>query len=763
MSPTSMQRFFVSSFFSLALLNLVQAQIKLNPISGADGQWQSVTIDNEAVFRSTGTTGNYAPYLYLYTDTEVRNRTVYVELKYKDIGYGQLGIDYNGLSSLYTNAVNGRQNFLLDGKGTRTAVFQLVAADFKNGQNLGADLRIYSPITIQKHLISATLYFEPTPLWKEFDENWNGLYTGRKYTGKDVVDATTLNGKIICGYQGWFRATGDLVNQGWVHYFRNQTFANPTVDMWPDMTEYTADEKYPVPGWALKDGTRATLFSSANKRTVLRHFQWMQAYGIDGVAVQRFVGGLQANNPKEYNRIPAYAREAANRTGRTFYLMYDQSGVTGPDLVAKISSDWKYMVDSMKITKDNRYLYHQGKPVVSMFGFYPERFSSDLAHQVLDIFTQKGYEAFVIGSGEIFWHDANPPGWTPSWLSVYQRMGAYTPWNVGHYDSPDKNTANAATLRWSDDKSILAKAGSIYMPLVFPGFGWENLMQLKPGTSYVPRRKGELLWNQIVAAKQLGASAVYVAMFDEIDESTAIFKNTNNIPVNNYFATYEDLPADFYLLMTGLATSIIAGKQPLPKIMPNFAALSQPPIPDVIRPVYLETIGVNVKMTWSEVIHPTGIKNYQLELDGNLIANPVLASYAATLPNGIHTLRVRAINGLNNTGGWSEPQIFTVSDKVTAVHDRLESLPVSVRCYPNPFQQQTIIQIKNTKQLKLDVEVLDINGRVVRRLANANSAEDLQLTWDASADNGQALPTGMYLCRIRSEQAFLLQKLIRIN
>ena len=40
----------------------------------------------------------------------------------------------------------------------------------------------------------------------------------------------------------------------------------------------------------------------------------------------------------------------------------------------------------------------------------------------------------------------------------------------------------------------------------------------------IPRLKGPFLWSQAVAFKRAGAQMLYVAMFDEIDEGTAIFK-----------------------------------------------------------------------------------------------------------------------------------------------------------------------------------------------------------------------------------------------
>ena len=61
-----------------------------------------------------------------------------------------------------------------------------------------------------------------------------------------------------------------------------------------DVSELKPDEKFPTP-FRHADGRVAEVFTSTNRNTVLRHFQWMKDYGIDGVFVQRFgvetVGG----------------------------------------------------------------------------------------------------------------------------------------------------------------------------------------------------------------------------------------------------------------------------------------------------------------------------------------------------------------------------------------------------------------------------------------------------------------------------------------
>jgi hypothetical protein len=104
---------------------------------------------------------------------------------------------------------------------------------------------------------------------------------------------------------------------------------------------------------------------------------------------------------------------------------------------------------------------------------------------------------------------------------------------------------------------------------VFPGFSWFNMN----GRQFdaMPRAKGEFLWSQFVAAKRAGATMIYVAMFDEVDEGTAIFKCTNDTPVGGgaKFLNYEGLPSDFYLRLTGDGAKLLRGELPLTEKIPS--------------------------------------------------------------------------------------------------------------------------------------------------------------------------------------------------
>lgn len=48
----------------------------------------------------------------------------------------------------------------------------------------------------------------------------------KPYNGPSVrdVDPSTLTGKVMTGYQGWFTCPGDGSNLGWTHWGRRQKF-----------------------------------------------------------------------------------------------------------------------------------------------------------------------------------------------------------------------------------------------------------------------------------------------------------------------------------------------------------------------------------------------------------------------------------------------------------------------------------------------------------------------------------------------------------
>src|SRR5438876_4587552 len=190
-----------------------------------------------------------------------------------------------------------------------------------------------------------------------------GAADGQPLPKKEAdLDATTMRHKVLCGYQGWFRCPDDPAKVGWRHWSRDAKKISPdtlTFEMWPDMTEYEDDEKYPAPGFTYPDGKPAHLFSSVHPKTVDRHFGWMQQYGIDGVLLQRFLVDLK---DRSVDQVLANVQKSANRTGRVFALCYDLTGAPKKTIYDLLIADWKRLVDETKITQDGRYLHDNKKP-----------------------------------------------------------------------------------------------------------------------------------------------------------------------------------------------------------------------------------------------------------------------------------------------------------------------------------------------------------------------------------------------------------------
>ena len=145
---------------------------------------------------------------------------------------------------------------------------------------------------------------------------------------------------------------------------------------------------------------------------------------------------------------------------------------------------------------------------------------------------------------------------------------AISPWDAGRY----RDAASMDRLRkdvWEGDLAELKARGVGYMPTAYPGFSWDNLRRAKPGTTTIPRRKGEFYWRQFATFRELGIRTVFVGMFDEVDEATAIFKVSNQVPAGQYFVTFEGLPSDWYLRLTGAATRMIRGEAPRSEQIPE--------------------------------------------------------------------------------------------------------------------------------------------------------------------------------------------------
>lgn len=392
----------------------------------------------------------------------------------------------------------------------------------------------------------------------------------------------TYQGLVMCGYQGWFRAQGDGSGQGWVHYGTQGKLDGTHVhtDLWPDVSDYA--QTYPT-ALTNADGSSARVFSSWDESTTDLHFKWMQQYGIDGVFMQRFFHVTRTEKNRRDGRvILGHALKAAQKYGRALAVMYDLSGInaSGEDC-SSIIQDWKELVDELKLTAqgtNQTYLYDHGKPLVAIWGLgFPDRPYS--IHNIgikklIDFLKhdpQYGGCAVLLGVPTYFRELKQDCVADPYLHELIASADVVMPWMVGRFTSlrPEEMSRHAAQIKadvaWCDAHHVE------YAPCVYPGFSWHNLSREETGrdklTDQIPRKQGKFYWAQISNAGAAGAKMLYVAMFDEMDEGTAIFKCATQPPASARFLAYDVAP-DYYLWLTGEAGKMLRGEIPFSEDIP---------------------------------------------------------------------------------------------------------------------------------------------------------------------------------------------------
>lgn len=167
----------------------------------------------------------------------------------------------------------------------------------------------------------------------------------------------------------------------------------------------------------------------------------------------------------------------------------------------------------------------------------------------------------------------------PAWAGVYNSFDVISPWYTGR----PKTMGAAETYiktRVAGDLALTKQLGIGFMPVVFPGFSWSNLMRVDKdrvlSLNAVPRLCGQFYWAQIKGMLDLHVQTLYAAMFDEVDEGTALMKaapHQADLPAGASMLPLDadgcDVPNDRYLRLTGAAGHYLRSNTPAPAQMPG--------------------------------------------------------------------------------------------------------------------------------------------------------------------------------------------------
>jgi hypothetical protein len=251
--------------------------------------------------------------------------------------------------------------------------------------------------------------------------------------------------------------------------------------------------------------------------------------------------------------------------------MYDLTGIPDEDIV-KVFDDWRMLRDKMHITEDPAFQHHNGKPLVAIWGVgFNNKIKPRPGLQECKELMQRFKDdecSLMLGTATGWRTQENDGLDDPELHKVLLMADVLSPWSVGRFgDLPGLH--RHAKKYWEQDVVWARDHDIDYMPVVFPGFSWHNLKGAKIAS--IPRLDGQFMWSQVVANKKAGCDMLYIAMFDEVDEATAIFKCSNNPPRSggSKFLTLDGLPSDFYLRLAGQAGKLLRDEIPLSTTVPE--------------------------------------------------------------------------------------------------------------------------------------------------------------------------------------------------
>jgi hypothetical protein len=314
----------------------------------------------------------------------------------------------------------------------------------------------------------------------------------------------------------------------------------------------------------------------------------MAQYGIDGAALQRFLVNIDPTKPdlhKAFDRALNNVRVAAENNGRGFFVIYDIAGADPRTWAQLLEGDWKQLLNDGTVASP-AYMHHRGKPVLGIAGI-GSKSRPGTAEQTAALIAALRHGSASTGGvtllalGATNWRTLDGDSNTQvEWNGVYRSFDVMSPWTVGRYVD-EGSYRRFLNGRLIPDMSEAKTLGIDYMPVIFPGFTWRHLMRLEMGKdaplNQIPRMGGAFLWLQAQGAIAAGADMIYGAIFDEVDEGTALFKlaaTAQDLPLAPALVPLDvdglAVPSDRYLELCGRISAMLKGGT-LPQTIPAAA------------------------------------------------------------------------------------------------------------------------------------------------------------------------------------------------
>jgi hypothetical protein len=179
----------------------------------------------------------------------------------------------------------------------------------------------------------------------------------------------------------------------------------------------------------------------------------------------------------------------------------------------------------------------------------------------------KAQGCYVIGSIPGAWRSDRGDSQL-DFTNVYSAFDMISAWGVGRrmdrYYEP-----------WvKGDRDFCLAHNIDYQPCIFPGTSFFNSNGSRK--NLIPRLHGDFMWFQFATLRSLNVKTVYIAMFDELNEATSIFKvaeDASMMPTNKWFLPLDadgvHVSSDFYLRLVKDGGQMLKGLAPYQTNLPT--------------------------------------------------------------------------------------------------------------------------------------------------------------------------------------------------
>ncbi|KAI4175596.1 MAG: hypothetical protein LQ343_001587 [Gyalolechia ehrenbergii] len=348
-------------------------------------------------------------------------------------------------------------------------------------------------------------------------------------TSSNAVDASHLEGKVLFGYQGFFRRPGQGNDHWMIKYGEVPGPSTPgdvQFDTFPAVEQYPEECLFTT-NFILPDNSKARLFESNCTGVVDTHFRWMQENSIDGILVQRFYGQF---DDESFLQLLDQIRTAAEKYGRSFAVEYDLSPIQSTDfsnVVPELLDDYANHIAPLMTS--SAYLHQDGRPVLELWGFGVDKkklYAADCATIFHAMRSANPNPYVVLG---VQWDWAFDRTQDPDYYNVYLQADVIQPWAVGPYNDPSSYEGFYQRTSISD-KALTDQLGIKYAPSITPGGSASN--RAGKGEPFGNRYNGTFFEAQLKHMLDLKPFFVFGAMFDEFPESTQVIATL----------TYDEVP-----------------------------------------------------------------------------------------------------------------------------------------------------------------------------------------------------------------------------